>query len=141
MPAHFALEHGIELFLKAAILLGDSSISIETLSSKKFGHSLEDLYKKYRQIYPDDHFKIYHRIDDILDWRATVNDPRGLAARYPFDNTGAMYGSRNRMVDLEFEIEIYQEFFEDMERLEKEIKKMTGTQSYSIEQFKYRSTR
>jgi hypothetical protein len=37
MPAGFALEHGIELFLKGAILLGDNSITLEILSSKEFG--------------------------------------------------------------------------------------------------------
>jgi hypothetical protein len=61
-------------------------------------------------VYPDNTFKINNRIDEILDWRAAVNDPHGLEARYPFDKTGAMYGPRNRSVDLEFMIEIFQHF-------------------------------
>jgi hypothetical protein len=141
MPAHFALEHGIELFLKGAILLRDSSITLEDLSSKRFGHNLGELYKSYRQIYTAEQFKIYHRIDELVDWRATINDPRGFAARYPFDNKGAMYGSRNRMIDVEFELEIFREFLSELERLEREIKATVGAKSHPIEQFRYRSER
>ena len=118
MPAHFALEHGLELFLKGAILLRDGSITLDALSSKKFGHSLEELYKRYRKVYPGDEFKVYHRINELINWRATINDLRGFAARYPFDNKGAMYGARNRMIDVEFEIEIYHEFYNNLIRLE-----------------------
>jgi len=141
MPAHFALEHGLELFLKGAILLGDTSVTLEKLSSKKFGHSLEELHNKYRKVYPGDEFEIYHRINELINWRATINDPRGFSVRYPFDNKGAMYGARNRMIDVEFEIEICYEFHDDLIRLEQEIKKAKGVQSYPIEQFKYKSTR
>jgi len=137
-PAYFALEHGIELFLKGAILLGDSSIAPEVLASKELGHNLQRLYDRYLEIFVDDRYRMYHRIGEIIDWRATTNDPGGFALRYPFDRGGSLYGPGNLMIDVDLVLEISREFLDDLGRLEQAVKEAQGVRSCAIEQFRYR---
>jgi hypothetical protein len=123
-PGFFALGHGIELFLKGAILLGDSSVDISTLARPRFGHDLEALYNKYLQVYDPDRFELYDRINDLIKWRQAI-DQSGLDARYPFNREGEVW-RRSGWINIDFSLAIICEFAQDLQRLELEIKECTG---------------
>jgi hypothetical protein len=128
LPAMFCLNHGIECLLKGAILLGDASVTIEMLSSGSLGHNLGNLYRKYRQIYPSDQFRMPVRVEQLIRWTETAaQGVGGVFERYLFDKVGRLVKETGKdTILLDDTLDLLSELTRHCQWLEQEIRNSMG---------------
>jgi hypothetical protein len=128
LPGMFSLSHSIECFLKAAILLGDASMTVEKLTSPSLGHNLKKLCKKYRQIYPSSHFKLPDRVEQLIQWTDTVAQGKGgVFERYLLDTVGRLIKQTGTdSVPIDNTLDLISALTQDFRRLEQDIMNAKG---------------
>jgi hypothetical protein len=122
LPGMFSLNHGIECFLKGAILLGDASVTVEDLTSGSLGHNLGNLYRRYRQVYPSG--KLPNRVEELIRWTDTVVQGQGgVFERYLFDKVGRpLKQTGEDAILLDDTLDLIGELTREIQRLEQELK-------------------
>ena len=128
LPGMFSLNHGIECFLKGAILLGDASMTVEKLSSASLGHNLGNLYRRYRQLYPSDRFRLPARAEQLMRWAQTaVQGVGGLFERYLFDKVGKLLKETGKdSILLDDTLDLVSELTRHLQQLEQEVRDSKG---------------
>jgi hypothetical protein len=86
--AHFLFDHGVELFLKGAILKSTGKIM-----STKRPHELQPLYRRYRNLYPKKKFDFTGRIVETV--KENTKSPHSEFPRYPVDRKGNVWEGYN----------------------------------------------
>jgi len=104
--AHFLFDHGVELFLKGAILKSTGAIELN--------HQLQPLYRRYRKLYPKKEFDFTGRIVETV--KQNPQSPHSEFARYPVDSKGNVWEGHNAYT-LETWLTETQHLREDFERL------------------------
>lgn len=103
---HFLFDHAVELFLKGAILKLDGKI-IST-------HDLQQLFSKYRYLYPKKAFEFTIRIAETV--KANLQSPHSKFPRYPMDTKGNVWEGYNAYT-LEIWLAETEHLRQDLERL------------------------
>ncbi len=103
--------HSIELFLKAAISQSGNKITAN--------HDLEQLYNRYRKIYPGNKFEFEGEIISVISFNQII--PQNEFARYPLDHAGQPWPG-NYNIDIAVWYERLKVFKKDFARLEQNIK-------------------
>ena len=107
---HFLFDHAMELFLKGAILKVTGAIENT--------HHLQQLYARYRKLYPKKAFEFTIRITETVE--AKPQSPYSGFPRYPVDTDGNAWEGYNAYT-LETWLTETEHLRQDLERLIREI--------------------
>lgn len=94
--AHFLFDHALELFFKGAIY--------EKTGKLEPTHELEQLYNRYRKLYPKKAFAMSGRIAETV--KNDPNSPFSEFARYPVDSNGNLWRGQNSYTAVTWENEV-----------------------------------